>query len=77
MPSDFDTLIETSEARRRFGVKVREKRHSLEMDQRDLAEEASCLLHQVHQIEAGTCHLPGVMRRVAEVLGLEVAKVQA
>lgn len=71
----FSAIVETSAKRRAFGYQVRAKRALLEMDQYELAEKASCLLHQVQQVEAGTCYLSGVLRRVAEVLSIDAGKV--
>ena len=68
--AESETIVRTSAARREFGVKVRNGRAALGISQADLAMDAGCLRHHIEQIEAGACYLPGVLRRVAEVLGI-------
>ena len=73
----FEDIARTSGTRRAFGFLVRDKRVALEMAQEDLATEAQCLRYQVRDVEVGACYLPGVLRRVGEVLGIEPGKVRA
>lgn len=73
MSADFQAITETPGRRRDFGALVRNTRVALFMDQHDLAIEAQCTIEDVRLVETGHGRAPGVMRRIAEVLSLQVS----